>query len=279
METKFPCETWTYYWIKFHNWDVTFLCRTENNVNNKKVISATPQTAPQTQVCFLYFQQLYFSLFPQFNATSRMRFINKVLFVAHTDTDWWSVSFTDQQTDTWVHSYLYSCKKQFQWHSVDQQRTIRMTCSYSSGVSVLESGFFSKQKAMNFLYTLTSFIMLHKMASLQLTYPVTLQLLKHFSFNLLFMLLGGCYILVMGLSHWNGKQMLVISCQQALIIFYILPYKIFYDIITLWAAAQVMVSSFITGKWICLASSRAKTEVWEEKTVDGQEPAMKRCMW
>jgi hypothetical protein len=51
-----------------------------------------------------------------------------------------------------------------------------MTCSHSFGGVFFKVGFFFKHEAVTFLYSLTSCMMLHKMASLQLIYPVTLLL-------------------------------------------------------------------------------------------------------
>lgn len=192
METKFLCQPLKYYWTKFHNSDFIFPYIIENNVNNKTAISATSQPVPLTilcnrssYVCFLFFQHLYISLFSQFIATSKLGFTNNVLFVAHTDTHWWSISFTDQQTDTQVDLYFCSCKKQ----DINGIQLTNGLFTQVWGVS-FRDWFLYKHRAMNSLYALTSFIMLHKTASLQLTYPVTFLLLKHL-FNLLFMLLEG----------------------------------------------------------------------------------------
>ena len=60
---------------------------------------------------------------------------------------------------------------------------------------------------MTSLYTLTSFMMLHEMASLQLIYLVT-HLFPTFIY-LLFVLLGACYIL----QSWNSLTRMANKCQ------------------------------------------------------------------
>ena len=91
---------------------------------------------------------------------------------------------------------------------------------------------------MTFLYTLTSCMMLHKMASLQLIYPVTL-LLPTFIYLTYH---SCCWEHVTYCSHgilslgWQTNANW--SCQQALITFYVLLYKIIYNNRTLWAAVS-----------------------------------------